>query len=212
MIRCLSTFLFPFWQLIVLILFARFVWTAQLYCHSKIVDLVVVHYRHVQVFVLLTNLCLRAYVLPTAQFCGAVLIITLLYAELMFGKYLSTYFAFLLILILLLYIVLVWVIIDMGSRPVVYSTKLLRSWNQCRQFCKCKYTRKFLKSCPKVVLEVSSVHALDQGRAPSLMRFILQRTFVLVKFTGNIGEVTLSLPVWIKNCNVYLSHTNDTCR
>ncbi len=153
-----------------------------------------VQYRQVQIFVKLTNICFSRNVLPVFQFNGALLLITFLYSTIEFGKYLPIWTTVLLGLCSLLLITLVWVVLDQGSQPVLQSSKVLKNWKRYNVSCNCRWTRKFIRSCPKVVLRMGSFHAVDQSRAPNLMRFVLQRTFFLVKSFRDLSVVTISLP------------------
>lgn len=144
--------------------------------------LVSIYYRQAQILMLLANTFYQAYILPLFQFCGAIILIGFLYAAIMGGKFLPPVVTLCLYILVLNMSILLWVLVDMGSQPVLKSGKLL----QILKHRNCKYTRKFLRSCPKIVFKVGSFHVMDRSRAPNLMRFVLQRTFFLVKSTGSI--------------------------
>lgn len=141
-----------------------------------------IYFRQVQILMLLANTFYQAYVLPLFQFCGAIILIGFLYAAIMGGKFLPLVVTLCLYILVLNMSIVFWVLVEMGSQPVVKSSKLLRILKHRN----CKYTRKFLRSCPKIALKVGYFYVLDRSRAPSLMRFVLQRTFFLVKSTGSI--------------------------
>lgn len=151
-------------------------------------------YRQLQIFVVLANICFRECILPNIQFLGAVLLIAFLYSVLILGTHYRFWTIFLLSLNFLVVLTIVWTLIGMGSQPILKSSKLLKNWKFYNQNCKCRWSKRFLRSCPKVVLQMGSFHALDRSRAPSLMRFVLQRTFFLVKSTGNINGIFVSIP------------------
>ncbi len=111
-----------------------------------------------------------------------------------FGKYLPIWVGFLLNLTLLVSVTTVCVVLNMGSQPILKSSKVLQKWRVYNQECTCNWTRKFVRSCPNVVLHMGSFHNLDRSRAPGLMRFVLQRKFFLVKSTGNICGISMSVP------------------
>lgn len=157
-------------------------------------NLVALQYRQIQILALLANNCLETYILPDIQISGATFVISLLYASIIFEKYLPASATALIFFIFSTFFSILYIIFDMGSRPAVKSRKFLKAWRKYNRLFKSDYTRKFIQSCSEIVLKVGSFHVLDRSRAPSFMRFVLQRTFFLVKSTGDIGEVTLSLP------------------
>lgn len=153
-----------------------------------------VEYRKNQIFLRLTNICFAAYILPLVEFSGAAILVTFLYLALEFGMYLPTWSKVLLSLTFLLAAAVVLVILDMGSRPILMSVKILEKWRLLHLKCRCKWIRKFQRSCPKIGMRIGSFHALDRSRAPNLMRFVLQRTFFLVKSTGNSYAASFTFP------------------
>ncbi len=172
----------------------RLFWDFKVPHHRTICFLASVQYRQIQILVLLTNICLQLYILPSIQFIGSVIIIALLFSILIFGHYLPMWTTFLLSLTFVVAIIAVWFVLNMGSQPILKSSKVLKKWRLYNRECNCKWTRKFVRSCPNVVLRMGSFHTLDRSRAPSLMRFVLQRTFFLVKSTGNVCGISMSLP------------------
>lgn len=166
----------------------------------------------IQIFLRLTNLCFQTYILRVIQFNGATLLIAILYLKIMFRQNFHTTFGLSLTSILLAAIILT--ILDMGSQPILKSSKLLENWKLCNQGCNCRWARKFLRTCPKVVLSVGSFYALDRKRAPNLMRFVLQRTFFLVKSTGDISGISMSIPKRNRNNILFFdeNHNVDVIR
>ncbi len=172
----------------------RLVWITKGHHSPKVCLLASVRYRRIQIVVRLTNICYQTHLLPMIQFNGAVSLILLLYSILIIVKYLTIWSKILVYLTFIIGVVIICVVLHTGSQPILKSRNILHHWRIYNQTCDCRWTAKFLRSCPEVVLRMGTFHAMDRSRAPNLMRFVLQRTFFLVKSTGSIKGVSLSLP------------------
>lgn len=149
------------------------------------------------------------FILPVVQFLGAAIMITFLYSTLTFSIYLPVWTTHLLGLNFLLARGFICFILHMGSQPILKSSKVLRHWKLYSLHCKCKWTRKFLRSCPKIVLRIGCLHKLNQCRATNLMRFVSQGTIFLVKSTGKLDTDSISLPSW-RWTNLFVKQLNKT--
>lgn len=85
--------------------------------------------------------------------------------------------------------------LNMGCKPMMHSSQILaktKHWNDCILL------KKLFRSCPVVSLRVGIFHKMDKGRGSAFVKFILQRTFVLVLQTNvkmNMQDVvTVFLP------------------
>ncbi len=153
-------------------------------------------YHQVQVLILLSNKCFQNYIWPPINFIAGLGVIGLMYTimisngkipisgiSLMFVMMISTGFVCCLTL-------------DMGSKPMLLSQKIL---TKTRMFGNCKWSRRFLRSCPKVSLRLGIFHVMDRERVPAFVRFILQRTFALVlktKLSTGFGTtITVHVPI-----------------
>lgn len=85
-----------------------------------------------------------------------------------------------------------------GSRPMLISGLCLRRIKACNNW-NCKWSQRFLKSCPLISLKVGRFHLLDRGRGPAFIRFILQRTLLLILKTrlsvDSGGKMFISVPL-----------------
>ncbi len=71
--------------------------------------------------------------------------------------------------------------LEMGSRTITLSTKILQCAKSCNE---CRWSRKFFRSCPKIAIRVGEFHKMDRQRMPAFIRFVLQRTFFFVLQTN----------------------------
>ncbi len=84
--------------------------------------------------------------------------------------------------------------LGMGSQSISKSVKILQRVKYCNTESRSKSALKMFKSCPKIVIRVGAFHKIDKKRVPSLIRFILQRTFFLViKTKLSIGSSDTNL-------------------
>lgn len=143
-------------------------------------------YRNLQIFLILNNSCFQNWVLPVFQFFGGTSIIVILYTCIAFQNVLSPV-CFALLVFLCAFLTNICVVtMDMGSKPLLYSRKILR---HLKLFGSGPWSLRFCISCPKIVLKVGSFHYMDRERVPSFIRFILQRTLFLVTKTKTDTEV-----------------------
>ncbi len=78
-----------------------------------------------------------------------------------------------------------------------YSSQILaktKHWNDCL------FLKKVFRSCPVVALRVGIFHKMDKGRGLAFIRFILQRTFVLVLQTNVKMNMQDAVTVILPNC------------
>ncbi|CAL8129226.1 unnamed protein product [Orchesella dallaii] len=135
------------------------------------------YFRKLQILVILSNQCFQQNVWPNIQFTGAALMICLLYSIILFGHTLNFKLVLFMVFMLCAAMVFTFLILDVGSRPIILSKKLLGKWLRWRSE---KSWGKFLRSCDPISLRVGPFHRMDRGRGPALIRFTVQRTFYLV--------------------------------
>lgn len=142
-------------------------------------------YRSVQMLVIMCNKCLQQLFWPNLQFTGAAMIISSLYSLIILGDLIPGLAILGIILFTVLVVIFVFFSLDVGSRPMLLSTKLLSSWKKLGGIVhhyprgKCWWT-KFFKSCRPIHMYMGPFHVVDRQRAVILMRFCLQRTFFFV--------------------------------
>lgn len=142
-------------------------------------------YRKVQLFAIICNECYKFVIWPVVEFSGSLIMISCLYSLLVFDEFMTKTFMFALSLILATAVFVVCFILDMGSRSLMISSKMLIRIKQL-DFGE-KWTRKFYQSSQPIALKVGSFHKMDRERGLSLLRFILQRTIFLVLKTKEAG-------------------------
>lgn len=156
-------------------------------------------YRRLQVFVISCNECFQMYLWPTTNFNGGLAIIGLLYTVILFRKELHLLGVTGIYVISLVTLFLCCSMFHGGSRSMLISRKVLRQVKACNQ---CKWSKRFWKSCPVIAVMMGEFHKMDRGRGPYFIRFILQRTFMLVMKTrlnvGYGGSVEISVPLEAK--------------
>lgn len=141
-----------------------------------------VQYRKLQIFMMLSNACLQKYAWTSVQFNGSMLIIFSLFSLIRFWRVLGGYTILGLVICLLSYSAFVLFIMDYASRPFSTSKRVLATWRgQWRRY---PWSWRFFRSCQPIAFGVGSFHKIDRERAPFLMRYCLQRTFVLTKTTS----------------------------
>lgn len=84
--------------------------------------------------------------------------------------------------------------LDLGSKSILFTKKLAQ---KSKHWGGCKWFRKFFRSCPTIAIKVGEFHVMDRNRAPSFIRFILQRTFLLVLKTKLSVEYGKNLTVYL---------------
>ncbi len=82
-----------------------------------------------------------------------------------------------------------------GSRSVLTSRNVRQRLNG---FDKCNWSKSFWKSCPVIALLMGMFHKMDRERGPAFIKFVLQRTFLLVLKTkqsvGADGFIVIAIP------------------
>ncbi len=145
-------------------------------------------YRSTQLFSNLVNQCHQVYFWPTCEFIGSTLIIAMLYALLVFDKYINGLFKLGLIVTILTVVSVACVPLLIGSqclsisRNIIFNLKNYKCYGNKAD----NLNKYFLKSCAPISLKIGYFHEMDRTRVPSLIRFILQRTFFLVFKTKDV--------------------------
>lgn len=137
-------------------------------------------YRRLQIFIIVCNECFQAYFWPTLNFVGGFAIIGLLYTFILFRKELPILGVIAIFALAMMTLLLCCLMFHMGSCAILVSKNVLRrikSWKQSN--C----SKHFWKSCPVIVVMMGDFHKMDRQRGPTFIRFILQRTFMLVMKT-----------------------------
>ncbi len=152
-------------------------------------------YRQLQIFVIICNDCYQRLFWPAFEFLGAMEIMALMYALIMFSEVFSVLSIAILITCLIMTTCFYCIVLDMGSQSRLISGRIL-AVAQTNLKSEIR-TRKCFKSCKPIALKVGSFHEMDRQRFPNVMRFILQRTIFLVLKTkqgGFVGNVMISIP------------------
>lgn len=134
-------------------------------------------YRQLQILVIVANKCFQSQLLPLSMFCGAIALILLLYPLLAYGNDLPVIFqtGFATFSVIVGFVTCLF--LDQCSDPMVMSMRILATTKQW----KCTgYTKKFFRSCPPIVLMVGELHVMNKERVTVYIRFVLQRTALLV--------------------------------
>lgn len=134
-------------------------------------------YRKVQVLIILCNQCFQKYIWTNFQFACSCIVISIMYCTIVFGAQLNNYLLSLMVLVMIISTIGLIAVLDYGSRPLMFSRRLLfveKKWITC------EWTKRYLKSCPVISLKVGMFHKMDRDRGPATLRFCLQRTFFLV--------------------------------
>lgn len=137
-------------------------------------------YRQIQIFVILSDKCFQAYLWPSIEFYGSVGVIAVLYILLVFKVSLPYTAVFVMIALVLSLVIVMCLLMGMGSNLIIISGKTLQRVKHWNTNLEHRWTRKMFKSYQRVTIRVGDFHKMDRKRVPSLMRFILQRTFFLV--------------------------------
>lgn len=152
------------------------------------------YYRKLQILVIVTNRCFQTYMWPTFQFFGAVGVIALLFPLLTFQQFLPKLLKIGLIWLAVLLSGMCCIILNSGSLMQVYSKCILKSVTTSKK--NCKWSKAFYKSCPPITLKIGAFHKMDRSRVPAFIRFVLQRTTLLVvktKADSAVYEFGISL-------------------
>lgn len=134
-------------------------------------------YRREQILVILSDQCFQSYIWPVNQFYGGILLISLLYSLLVFQHQLPFSGVILIGLFFLSLTFICCSTLHMGNNLRTAATKILLN---LKKRSDSRWARKFLKSCPIIAIRVGEFHKMDRERVPSFIRFIMQRTFLLV--------------------------------
>lgn len=134
-------------------------------------------YRQSQLLVNLSNYCFQDLFWPNMEFAGSVVIIALFYIVLICHSLLPLFALFSLCSIAVTILLMCCLMFQMGSNLKLTSAKILKR-SKCGNIS--KQTRKIFRTCRPVEVCVGSFHKMDQGRCPSFIRFVVQRTFFLV--------------------------------
>ncbi len=133
-------------------------------------------HRRVQVFVILCNQCLQYYFWPALNFSGALSIIGLLYALIISQRSLPAAGVACICTMMISTTLVCCSMFHLGSRTIIISSDILK---RSKHWNKCKYSKKFLRSCPVIANMMGEFHKMDRKRGPYFIKFILQRTFLL---------------------------------
>lgn len=157
-------------------------------------------YRRVQVLAILSNQCCQMYIWPAINFFGGLLAILLLYSLLILKTRIPV-LGFICIGFLAVAIMVVCCgMLDLGSRPILICRKILRKTKQVKSR---KWSQKFFRSCPVIMLRIGEFHTMDRSRISAFIRFILQRTFLLVvrtKVSVGFGkDIVIFMPTSSRN-------------
>lgn len=143
-------------------------------------------YRELQMVQILSNGYAQAYLMPTIEFHGSCMIIIFIFCLLSFWRELDALVIFGLVLVTIFTGGFQNIVFEFASRPFLCSGKTL-------SFCRKRYAensvflQKFFASCQPIALRMGVFHRIDRERWPSLIRFISQRTFFLLKATQSNG-------------------------
>ncbi len=147
-------------------------------------------YRKIQVLVILCDKCFQSYIWPEVQFYGAILLISVLYVLIVLHQQLPQSGVWLLLLFLLSVALLICLVLRTGSKSIGLSRSVLQGVAVRPANEKDGWSKRFFKSCPTIAIRVGEFHKMDSERAPSFIRFVLQRTFFFVlKTKMNMSSV-----------------------
>lgn len=136
-----------------------------------------INYRQIQIFVLVANRCFQAHFLPLVMFCGAAALICLFYVLITHANQLHRVLAMGFLGFALLIACVTLYLLDQFSNPVVISSNILVAAKQTRNTA---YANKFFRSCQRIAIRVGELHLMDKERVGAYIRFVLQRTSLLV--------------------------------
>ncbi len=152
-------------------------------------------YRRIQIFIIVCNQCLQIYFWPVLNFLGGFAIIGMFYSLVLFQKQLPLLGVMGIFVLAMITLLLCCLMFHMGSRSILISKKVLK---RVKTLNKCKWSKRFWKSCPTIALMMGAFHRMDRARGPAFIRFILQRTHMLViktRLDVNYGGVLeISVP------------------
>ncbi len=140
----------------------------------------VIFYRRMQVFGTIFNECFQTYNLTVVEFIGCMMSICLGCTLILDNHLLHIWGKIATILFFTVVIFFIIFEMDVGSKSIVISTKIICHANKMFAQNDCKWGRKCIKSCPPVALSIGSFHKISRQRGPDLIRYILQRTIFLV--------------------------------
>lgn len=138
-------------------------------------------YRELQVLQLLTNGYAQRYILPTVQFHGHALNISLLYSVLAFWKHLDWRIIGGILTILSFEVLAQQIFYEFASSSYD-STKGVVAFLK-RENWRDPYVRKFCASCKPISLKVGMFHEINRRSWPYLLRYCSQRTIFMLKAT-----------------------------
>ncbi len=155
-----------------------------------------IYYRQVQVLVILSNDCFQMFIWPIIQFFGASGIIAFMYSVIVFHKQIPAVATIIISLVMISTTLLCVIMLNMGSKPMLHSAQILGRTNQNG----CIVTRKIFRSCPIISLRIGMFYKMDRNRSAAFIKFILQRTFILVLQTNIQMKSRSEVGVYLPDC------------
>ncbi len=149
-----------------------------------------IYYRQIQVFSILANECLQAHCWPAVEFIGSGISIGLCYTLVKYPTLFNKWIQISLVGTLIIVLLFICVAFDFGSQSLLISSKVLRLLNDAATRNKggVKF-KKVIKSFQPVAMRVGQFHKIDRKRGPSLIRYILQRTVLLLLKSKDITSL-----------------------
>lgn len=135
-------------------------------------------YRKIQIIRIVCDECFQMYLWPSFQFTAGFFIIASLYFLIILHPILPNFVVASLLLTVITVSFNLCLFFDVGSRPHLKSVLCLKEIRNI--WTDCPWTKRFVKSCSPIVLNIGSYHKMDRERVPNIIRFVLQRTFMLV--------------------------------
>lgn len=165
------------------------------YSSLNVRQCIALNYRRIQLTVILCNECFQTCMWPSIEFVGVTIMISLLYSFVVCFGQLPSSGNVAIIVMLALSVCLIFLTLDLGSQTILFSSRILRRtelWNECG------WSRRFRRSCQLTSFKIGDFHQMDKERVSSLVRFVLQRTCLLVFKTKlsnvNGSSIVVSLP------------------
>lgn len=156
------------------VLFSRFLVNKQQLAELNSFQRIANLYRQIQVFTILSNQCFQICLWPFIQFVSGSMVISVFYGLLIFHNRMPLLVSASLCVMVLAMMILCCSMLDLWSQLVFITSKILPAGKNSND---CKWSRRFVKSCPEIATKVGNFHKMDRERVPAFIRFILQRTF-----------------------------------
>lgn len=137
-------------------------------------------YRYIQVLTISSNQCFQPIIWPVTMFLGSALAISLFYPVLAFSQQLPKPVIFGLVCFMITLVSEISVMLTYGSMTIKYSENILKTVSHWRNDL---WSRKFFRGCSNIAISVNSFHKMDKERPFAFIRFVLQRTVLLVMKT-----------------------------